>query len=29
MNARHEITMADIMPVAEYAKVRMGRRKEL
>jgi len=29
MNARHEITMADIMPVAEYAKIRMGRRKEL
>ncbi len=29
MTARHEITLADIMPVAEYAKVRMIRRKEL
>lgn len=29
MTARHEITLADIMPVAEYAKVRIARRKEL
>ena len=29
MTARHEITLADIMPVADYAKVRMNRRKEL
>lgn len=29
MNARHEITLADIMPVAEYAKVRMAKRKDL
>lgn len=29
MSARHEIKPADVMPVAEYAKVRAVRRKEL
>ena len=29
MTARHEITMSDIMPIADYAKIRMEKRKEL
>jgi len=29
MTARHEIALQDIMPLADYAKVRMTRRKEL
>ncbi len=29
MTARHEITLSDIMPVAEYGKIRAVKRKEL